>query len=125
MSFSVAPPSIRYVAQLGPGVAAYNSVVGSKRLCQALDNAGIAMPCPPTPAMLDMLDRKVLCAIFCCCLESPNIASNGARRYQNCVAATSFFPAPLTPDAALMITESRRINFFLRSGTSASDGPVG
>ncbi len=76
------------VARLGPGVAAYNSAVGSKSLCQALADAGIAMPCPPTPADLNALDRKVLCAIFCCCLREPNLTSGGHRRYQNCVAAT-------------------------------------
>jgi hypothetical protein len=76
------------VTKLGPGVGAYNSVVGSKHLCEALKNAGISMPCPPSPELLDELDKKILCAIFCCCLEEPNITSVGHKRYQNCVAAT-------------------------------------
>lgn len=76
------------VAKLAPGVAAYNSAMGSTRLCEAIRAAGIDMPCPLETADINALDRKVLCAIFCCCKESPNINSAGARRYQSCVAAT-------------------------------------
>jgi hypothetical protein len=76
------------ITKLGPGVGAYNSVVGSKKLCESLKNAGISVPCPPSPEILDELDEKILCAIFCCCLDEPNTTSKGHNRYQNCVANT-------------------------------------
>jgi hypothetical protein len=76
------------ITKLGPGVGAYNSIAGSKKLCEALKNAGISAPCPPNPDDLDKLDRKILCAIFCCCLEEPNTTSKGHNRFQNCVADT-------------------------------------
>lgn len=77
------------VAKYTVPLAAYNSLIKNKKLCEAIkDRTGIRMACPPPQDDLNALDRKVLCAIFCCCLDNPNTTSAGHKRYQNCVAAT-------------------------------------
>jgi hypothetical protein len=73
------------------GVIALGRVLDAQELCKALEWAAIDLPCPaqPLPDVARLaLDMKVMCEIACCCQKNPNIAKDGSRRYQNCVADT-------------------------------------
>lgn len=73
----------------GVALGAYNSVIGSKRLCGVLQELNLVTQCPPPPEVIDALDKQILCAIFCCCLEQLNDPSHTAgRNYQRCVIST-------------------------------------
>lgn len=80
---------------LGPGIAAYQQMSNAGTLCDmaGFDNtiaaicrtaAGAARNAAMWPA-----DKKVLCALLCCCAANPSPSASGAtNRYQGCVSDT-------------------------------------
>jgi hypothetical protein len=80
---------------LGPGIAAYQAMSNAGTLCDLapFDNtiaaicrtaAGAARNAAMWPA-----DKKVLCALLCCCNANPVPSASGAtNRYQGCVSDT-------------------------------------
>jgi VRR-NUC domain len=80
---------------LGPGIAAYQQMSNAGTLCDmaSFDDtiaaicrtaAGAARNAAMWPA-----DKKVLCALLCCCAANPSPSASGAtNRYQGCVTDT-------------------------------------
>jgi hypothetical protein len=79
---------------LGPGIAAYQQMSNAGTLCDMAGfddtiaaicrtGAGAARNAAMWPA-----DKKVLCALLCCCNANPGVSSGGNNAYQGCVTET-------------------------------------
>lgn len=79
---------------LGPGIAAYQQLSDAGKLCELAefdDNTAAicrgATGATRNRAMWEA-DKKVLCALLCCCNSNPGTSESGANSYQGCVSAT-------------------------------------
>lgn len=79
---------------LGPGIAAYQQMSNAGTLCDMAGfddtiaaicrtGAGAARNAAMWPA-----DKKVLCALLCCCNANHGVSSSGRNAYQACVSST-------------------------------------
>lgn len=79
---------------LGPGIAAYHRLADAGRLCELAGFDGVIAQLCRTGAgeigaqALLPVDKKVLCAVFCCCKVSPEPSEQGRGGYDTCATQT-------------------------------------
>jgi hypothetical protein len=77
---------------LGPGIAAYQKLTAAEKLCElAPFDDTIAQLCRTGAGaarnrLAWEVDKKVLCALLCCCAANPTASATGRNAYQGCVS---------------------------------------
>lgn len=79
---------------LGPGLAAYQQMTDAGTLCALADfDDNIVQLCRGATGaarnqLMEEVDKKMLCALLCCCSRDPNISPSGRQAFQSCVSGT-------------------------------------
>ncbi|WNG14807.1 hypothetical protein [Cystobacter fuscus] len=79
---------------LAPGIQAFNEMVDAGKLCELAGFDSILLHlCKAgagaiTAEALVEVDKKILCAVYCCCKTNPNAGSSGQSLYDQCASET-------------------------------------
>ncbi len=79
---------------LAPGIAAFNEIADAGKLCELAGFDSILLQLCKEGAgavageALVEVDKKILCAVYCCCKANPNVGKDGQLLYDACVSET-------------------------------------